>query len=110
MGKRGRPPLFERLQAGLEDVLRHERGEIELRETRVSIPDPPRAYSSDEVHRIRERLQLSQASFASLLCVSNKTVQGWEQGLRVPSHAAARLLQFVENPRLLLHAVLPADD
>ena len=87
MGKRGRPPLFERLQAGLEDVLRHERGEIELRETRVSVPEPPPAYSSDEVHRIRERLQLSQAAFASLLCVSNKTVQGWEQGLRVPSHA-----------------------
>ena len=37
MGKRGRPLLFERLQAGLEDVFRHERGEIELRETRVGI-------------------------------------------------------------------------
>ena len=48
---------------------------------------------------------MTQAMFASLLHVSSRTVQMWEQGLRVPSQAAARLLQFVEQPELLQTAI-----
>lgn len=109
MSRRGRPPLFDRLEAGLEDVLQHERGELKLRETRVAIPPPPRAYTPEEIHRIRLRLRLSQVTFARLLHVSDRTVQGWEQGLRVPSPVAARLLQFVEEPRLLMEGTETAD-
>lgn len=41
----------------------------------------------------RQRLGLSQAQFASLLGVSVRTYQDWEQGRREPSGAARTLLK-----------------
>jgi putative transcriptional regulator len=42
---------------------------------------------------------MSQAVFAKVLYVSAKTVQSWEQGVRVPSMAARRLIHiFTEQP------------
>ena len=35
---------------------------------------------------------MSQGVFARFLCVSSATVQSWEQGRRVPSPIACRLL------------------
>ena len=103
-----RAPLFERLKKGLEEGIEQARGERELRITEVVLPNPPPNYGVEEIRRIRARLNLSQPGFARLLHVSQKTVQSWEQGTRRPSQAAARLLQFVENPALLTdvqHAV-----
>ena len=51
----------------------------------------------------RERTGLSQAKFASLLGVSVRTLQEWEQGRRAPSGAARTLLMVAaRNPRVLL--------
>jgi len=55
------------------------------------------------VASIRERTGLSQAKFASLLGVSVRTLQEWEQGRRAPSGAARTLLLVAaKNPRVLL--------
>ena len=55
------------------------------------------------VATIRERTRLSQAKFASLLGVSVRTLQEWEQGRRVPSGAARTLLMIAaKNPHALL--------
>jgi putative transcriptional regulator len=52
---------------------------------------------------IRERTGLSQAKFATLLGVSVRTLQEWEQGRRVPSGAARTLLLVAaKNPQALL--------
>ena len=93
--------LFEKLRAGLEDAVEHERGHRVLRVHDVVVPAPPRHYGAEEIRQLRESLHLSQAAFALLLQVSHRTVQSWEQGLRSPAHSAARLLQFIEQPELL---------
>lgn len=46
---------------------------------------------------IREKLELSQAAFASLLGVSARTVQDWEQGRRQPQGPAKSLLRIAEK-------------
>jgi putative transcriptional regulator len=46
-----------------------------------------------DVRSIRERYQLSQSKFASLLGISPKTLQNWEQGRRLPEGPARVLLQ-----------------
>jgi putative transcriptional regulator len=52
---------------------------------------------------IRGKTGLSQSRFASLLGVSVRTLQDWEQGRRAPSGAARTLLLVVaKNPRALL--------
>jgi putative transcriptional regulator len=96
-----RPPLYEILKSGLEEGISWAQGETELRVTKLTIPEPPPAYDASRVAALRQRLKLSQIGFAQLLNVSPKTVQSWEQGVRTPSHAAARLLQLIENPKLL---------
>lgn len=96
-----RKRLFERLKAGLEEGIAHQKGELELNVVEVNIPDPPRVYGSAEIKSLRRSFRMSQASFSKLLAVSKKTVEGWEQGVRVPTGSAARLLQFIEDPKLL---------
>ena len=55
------------------------------------------------VASIRERTGLSQAEFASLLGVSVRTLQEWEQSRRAPSGAARTLLMVAaKNPQALL--------
>jgi putative transcriptional regulator len=55
------------------------------------------------VASIRERTGLSQSKFASLLGVSVRTLQEWEQGRRAPSGAARTLLMVADkNPQVLL--------
>ena len=52
---------------------------------------------------IRQKTGLSQSKFASLLGVSVRTLQDWEQGRRVPSGAARTLLLIAHrNPMALL--------
>jgi putative transcriptional regulator len=55
------------------------------------------------VAEIRQKIGLSQSKFASLLGVSVRTLQDWEQGRRVPSGAARTLLLIAnKNPLALL--------
>ncbi len=50
-------------------------------------------FEAPDVRAIRTQFQLSQSEFASLLGISVKTLQNWEQGRRTPQGAARVLLQ-----------------
>ena len=65
--------------------------------------DAGRVVNVPNVKNIRESTGLSQAKFASLLGVSVRTLQDWEQGRRAPSGAARTLLLIAhKNPSALL--------
>jgi len=103
---KSRKPLFERLKTGLEEGIRHAKGEINLKTTTLEIPDRPPEVGGDELTKLRLKSGMSQAVFARMLNVSTKTVQSWEQGQRRPSQAALRLIQvFRQNPSGLLEVV-----
>lgn len=73
---------------GLREIKRGEYGRV------INVPD---------VAKIREETEFSQSRFASLLGVSVRTLQDWEQGRRAPSGAAPTLLLVADkNPRALL--------
>jgi putative transcriptional regulator len=100
---KSRKPLFERLKEGLEEGIRHARGEITLKTTTLEIPDRPPEVGATDLTKLRVASGMSQAIFARLLNVSTKTVQSWEQGQRKPSQAALRLIQvFRHDPTGLL--------
>lgn len=50
-----------------------------------------------DISKIRRRLHLSQSSFSSLMGVSLRTLQEWEQGRRHPSGPACSLLRIAQK-------------
>ena len=89
--------LFDNLKAGLEEVIAYKKGKLHLRSEEIEIPEPPIKYKAKDIKRIRERFRYSQGLFSKLLNVSVKTVQSWESGHRVPTHAALRLIELVDK-------------
>ena len=58
---------------------------------------------SSPVIEARKKTGLSQSQFATLIGVSVRTLQGWEQGRKQPSGAARTLLAIAStNPKAVL--------
>jgi len=73
--------------------------------------EPSRKFvvEAPNVKHIRERYQLSQSEFATLLGISVKTLQNWEQGRRTPRGAARILLQIAaKHPDAVWDIVQPS--
>ena len=69
---------------------------------------PSRVFHFDplRVKKIRRKLHLTQAKFATMICVSVGTLRNWEQGRTYPEGAAIALLRVAEaEPRALLQAL-----
>jgi putative transcriptional regulator len=82
----------------VHDGLRGRPGKLTMKT--VEIPDPPQ-FDARAIHKLRDRLGLSQGLFAKLLGVSRKLVEAWEAGTRIPSPMARRLLDAISrNPSL----------
>lgn len=74
---------------------------------------PVAIYRAPDPQEIRERLGLSQDEFATVLGVSVRTLQNWEQGRRMPTGPAAMLLRVADrHPEAVLdtRASLPIFD
>jgi len=66
---------------------------------RLCLP-PVKPLQPEEIKRIRETTQTSQAVFAALLNTSVSTVQKWEVGQKRPTGAALKLLHLVQKQGL----------
>jgi putative transcriptional regulator len=96
--------LAERLKAGLEEGILYARDNLNLRT--MEIPSAPPKFTAKTVLHLRKSARMSQTVFARLINVSPKTVQSWEQGQRMPSQAAQRMLQiFQEQPGMVFQVV-----
>ncbi len=74
---------------GIREIKRFKNGDINLKSRILNEPSPPKT--------IRQKLRLSQSAFASLMGVSLRTLQDWEQGRRKPQGAAKSLLRIAEQ-------------
>ena len=99
-----RNEFFDELKEGLGAAIEHAKGKrTDLRTT--TLPRPPKEMSANEIAKLRDRLNVSQAVFARYLNISVKTVQAWEQGHGKPSGASLKLLSIAKkNPKILLEA------
>jgi putative transcriptional regulator len=97
--------LFGDLVTGLNEMVAFEKGKLnEDVDRRVIHPrfetlqaDSPLNEGGAYIASIRYDLKLSQADFAKILGVSTQTVSSWEQGLRKPNGAVAKLLTLIDN-------------
>ena len=88
--------LFEELKQSLREANLIKRGQMK----------PGRVFRVDresKLVQVRGRLGLSQSKFASLLGISQDTLQNWEQGRREPTGPAKVLLKIAaRHPEVLL--------
>lgn len=68
---------------GIREIKVHKPGKKKLKTHTFSDPSSPQV--------IREKLKLSPSAFASLMGVSTRTIQDWEQGRRKPQGLARSL-------------------
>lgn len=70
--------------------------------------EPSRRFYIDEPNakEIRQKLQLTQNQFASLMNISIHTLRNWEQGRRQPEGPAKVLLNVANNhPNILIEMI-----
>ena len=88
------PSELEKFQSDLLQSVKQMRRGQAARVTKVKLAAAAEA---------RAKTGLSQQDFASLLGVSARTLQDWEQGRREPTGAAKTLLQVAaSHPKILL--------
>ena len=96
-----KPTVAERALAGLsqlkEALEAKEKIDKAFTVRTVYLNLEPQLYSGSEIRDLRERLYISQAVFAELLCVSVHTVRAWEQEKRDPPKMARRLFEQIES-------------
>lgn len=81
--------IGQEILEGIKEVKRFKKGVVELRTWNLKEPSPAKT--------IRTKLKLSQSAFASLMGVSPRTIQHWEQGRRKPKGPAKSLLRIAEQ-------------
>lgn len=81
--------IGQEILEGIREVKAYKAGKKNLVTRKLSDPSDPKT--------IRRKLNLSQAAFASLMGVSVRTVQDWEQKRREPSGPAKSLLRIAEQ-------------
>ena len=89
-------PDMQAFQAELLEAVRDMKVGRAARTTQVEVPNAADA---------RARVGLSQSQFATLLGVSVRTLQNWEQGRSQPSGAAQTLIRVAMTAPQVLRAV-----
>ncbi|MEW5965912.1 MAG: helix-turn-helix domain-containing protein [Pseudomonadota bacterium] len=85
---------MEQFQSDLLKSVRQMKAGKAARKTQVAL---------SPIAQARSRLGMSQAELASLMGVSTRTLQDWEQGRRKPTGAAQTLLRVaIAHPEALL--------
>jgi putative transcriptional regulator len=90
--------MFNELLASIEQAGEIRKGQRE--------PSRRRVIEEPDVHALREKYEMTQQEFASLLGISVGTLRGWEQGRRKPRGPAKVLLRIAEKrPKAILESL-----
>lgn len=67
-----------------------------------TIPD----FEAEEIRRLRMSLRLTQANFAQIIGVSQKTIESWECGRYIPNPTSRRMLSLLKSDPELLKKII----
>ncbi|MCX5874645.1 MAG: NadS family protein [Deltaproteobacteria bacterium] len=98
-----RKELFDELVESVKEGMAILRGEMEP--SRVFVVNKK---EKPDVKSIRSKLEVSQSEFATMLGISVRTLENWEQGHRTPKGPARVLLKVAEaHPEVVWEVVKP---
>ncbi len=89
--------FFDGIMAGLNEALVYEKGAAaaETFARKKSLPNI-------NVAELRQSLEMTQKSFASVLGVSTRTVEAWEIGKSTPTPTAKKLMMLISTDHTLI--------
>ncbi len=89
--------FFEGIMAGLNEALAYEKGAaaVETFARKNALPNI-------NVAELRQSLEMTQKSFASVLGVSTRTVEAWEIGKSTPTPTAKKLMMLISTDHTLI--------
>lgn len=86
--------VYDSIIQGLSEAVEYSKdANKKVRIHTVSV-EPVPTFDSTSVKAVRNSLGMTQAVFASVMGVSKKTVEAWEQGANTPSGPSCRLLEM----------------
>jgi putative transcriptional regulator len=88
--------FFENLEQGLGEAIAHAQGNPKSG-TKTRAYQEAKRRSATQIRRLRSSLGKTQAEFASLLSVSQKTIEAWEAGTKHPTGPALRMFEILET-------------
>lgn len=71
----------------------------------VEYVDVEEIVNNEFVKKLRKRLGMSQSIFATVLGVTKKTIEKWEQGVNPIKGCAARLLHIINNQPTIIDQI-----
>src|SRR5690242_19545142 len=90
---------FELMRKSLKQAIAIKKGK-RLEGMRLSYR--PKPATAQEVKSVRKALHLTQVTFAQVVGESTNAVEHWEQGIRTPRGAAAKLIRLLKShPKLV---------
>jgi len=93
--------VFESIMTGLQEAVDYEQGKINVRKETITIEPIPEITAS-KIKEIRNNAGLTQAMFAAIIGVSQKTVEAWESGTNRPIGPARRMISIIQfHPEIL---------
>lgn len=92
----------------LNQALEYERTGRGGRRSIVRIKEVPH-YDASSIKKLRNRLKLSQSTFAYIVGVTTKTVEAWEAGTNPPRGTACRLLEIIEKEPSIVKEYIKID-
>lgn len=88
--------LFDELMQGVGEMQEQREGKITLRQLEHEAKPAPEL-TAEEIVRIREKLNMSQAVFARSIRTSTATLRNWERKKAKPNAQAALLIKLVAS-------------
>ena len=88
--------FFDEIMSSIDETIEASK-KNRLKET--IIIKPVKKYNAEGVKQIRHSLNMTQAVFAGMMGVSQKTVEAWESGRNVPMGPASRVLDLLMENR-----------
>jgi putative transcriptional regulator len=90
--------VVQGILTGLQEAVAVQKGTLQAARTTI--------LEVEDAITARKALKLSREKFADLIGVSERTLEGWEQGRTKPSAAARSLLKVAaRNPEAVLQAL-----
>lgn len=88
---------YSSIVKGLKEAIEHEKGSLKSVRRHVVTVKPLVIYKSNEIKRIRTKLDLTQSAFGNIIGVSQKAVEAWEAGKNIPQGPAQRMLELLDK-------------